>query len=694
MFVRSNRGQRWRRPARISIWLTAVVVGVVFVACSGGGGSAGNSPGDSAPSASGTPASPGKSWAGKDPAPDFPQGVTWFNVERPLTLADLKGKVVLLDFWTLGCINCQHIIPDLKRLEAEFGDALAVVGVHSGKYAAEHDDESIREAIGKYGLHHAVVNDPDFVIWKSFGANAWPTTVLVDPAGKLVGGHAGEGIYPLFQPIVDSLVKEFEAKGQVNRAPLPLKLDATSAATVLSYPGKVLADEAGGRLFIADSGHNRVLVAGLDGALRQAIGSGKEGFADGAASEAEFRQPQGLALSADGRTLYVADTRNHAVRAVDLANGEVTTIAGTGNQLQQLPGAGAQGKKTDLASPWDLVVVGQTLYMSMAGVHQLWALDLATGEISVFAGTSREGIQDGPRRTMATLAQPSGLTTDGQSLYWVDPESSSVRMVPAAGEGDVQTIVGTGLFDYGDEDGRGKSVKLQHPQGIVFAAGGLFVADTYNHRIKTVFPLNGATRTLSGDGTRGRADGPAESASFDEPGGLGFAGDRLYVADTNNHAIRTVDIVSGVVSTLVLSNLAVATGGAGGRLTKIALPPVEAAPGVSTLRVRIAAPAGYHLNSQAPSKLSFTVGDGRVLETSETGVSWSSDEGEVNVPVPVTLREGATTLTAAGQVFYCRGGEEALCFIQQVEISLPVTVAASSTRGEVRFDYTLPPVDG
>ncbi len=251
-----------------------------------------------------------------------------------------------------------------------------------------------------------MVNDPEFNVWRAFGASAWPTLVLIDPAGNLVGGHSGEGVYPLFQPILESLVHEFTENGLLQAGALPLALDAAPATAVLSYPAKVLADERGGRLYIADSGNNRVLVSSLSGELIRAVGTGKEGFADGAAGEAAFRQPQGLALSADGHTLYVADTRNHAIRAVDTSSFEVKTIAGTGDQLDRLPTSAAPARQVALASPWDVVVVQDALFITMAGIHQLWRLDLQTGTIEVFAGTSHEGIEDGPRRIMATLAQP------------------------------------------------------------------------------------------------------------------------------------------------------------------------------------------------------------------------------------------------------------------------------------------------
>ncbi|MGH2609932.1 MAG: thioredoxin-like domain-containing protein, partial [Tepidiformaceae bacterium] len=561
-----------RRLSRAATIAACVLVMVAALAACSGGGTPERAPEDGG-GGGGAPTPPGgrESWAGTQAAPEFPGGQVWFNVERPLTLADLKGKMVLLDFWTQGCINCQHIIPDLKRLEEEFGGALAVIGVHSGKYSTEHEDETVREAIGRYGIEHPVINDPDFVVWRTYGANAWPTLVLIDPAGNLVGGHAGEGVYPLFQPILAALLAEFE--GKIDETPLPLRLDASVASTVLSYPSKVLADERGGRLFIADAGHNRILVSDLDGRLERAIGTGAEGFADGAGEEATFRAPQGLGLSEDGETLYVADTRNHAVRAVELSSGRVTTIAGTGTQLDRMPGNEAKATETALASPWDVLPVGNRLFISMAGVHQIWVMNLESGEIAVFAGTSREGIQDGARQSVATLAQPSGLAADDFFLYWVDPESSSVRRVALAGEteGYVQTLVGTGLFDWGDEDGQGKAAKVQHPQGIAYEAGLLLIADTFNHKLKAIDAANFEVTTAAGTGEREWRDGPREMAAFDEPGGLSIAGTKVYVADTNNHLVRVLDLASGEVTTLTLTNLGV-LGGAAGTSSRVDVP--------------------------------------------------------------------------------------------------------------------------
>ncbi len=679
---------RWRRPFLMMLACVAVFVAMVAFTCSRGW-----PPNQPAPPGGSEVADAGEreSWAGTDPAPGFALGVTWFNVEHPLTLSELRGRMVLLDFWTLGCINCQHIIPDLKRLEAEFGESLVVIGVHSGKYATEHDNESIREAIQRYGLEHPVINDPEFVVWNAFGASAWPTLVLIDPAGNLVGGHAGEGVYPLFQPILKSLEAEFEAQGRLVRAPIPLSLDATPRTAVLSYPGKALADERSGRLYIADSGNNRVVVSNLDGELVKAIGTGREGFADGSAEEASFRAPQGLGLSEDGRLLYVADTRNHAIREVNTETFEVRTIAGTGEQLSRFPAENSPGTQTAMASPWDVVAVGNTLYISMAGIHQLWTLDLQGQTVSVFAGTSREGIEDGQRRIMATLAQPSGITTDGEYIYWVDPESSALRRVPLLGAGeDVETLVGTGLFDYGAEDGPGKKAQLQHAQGVAYDDGALYIGDTYNHRLR-VFDVTAKELGTASGSERGWADGAAGLAKFDEPGGLSVANGKLYIADTNNHLVRVFDPPTGQLSTLTFTNLAAISASVPGRVTKVELPGVTVAPGATNLRLTFGTPADYHLNGAAPSRVELTASNASVLALGERTLTWNTDEASVTLPVPVMLAEGTSTLALTASVYYCRTGAEALCFIGQFELSVPVTVAAGSSNGELAVSYELPP---
>ncbi|NNC74314.1 MAG: redoxin domain-containing protein, partial [Acidimicrobiia bacterium] len=287
--------------------LLALVLGLVAAACTSDASTPTVTTGDPTASptedgSSTTTTTLGQSFAGTDPAPEFPDGLDWLNTEAPLSIAELRGKVVLLDFWTYGCINCIHIIPDLERLETEYPDELVVIGVHSAKFASEGDTENIRQIVLRYGLEHPVVNDRDFEVWQTWGANAWPTVVIIDPAGNVVGGHSGEGVYDVTQPVIASLVAEFGANGVLDRSPVSFALEADGLPeTILSFPGKVLADPVSGLLYIADSNHHRIVAADpATGDVIDVFGSGRRGFRDGDARSARFDQPQGMVLSSDG----------------------------------------------------------------------------------------------------------------------------------------------------------------------------------------------------------------------------------------------------------------------------------------------------------------------------------------------------------------------------------------------------------
>ena len=252
-----------------------------------------------------------RSFAGTKPAPEFPAGLDWLNTDRALTLAQLRGKLVILDFWTYGCINCMHVIPELRRLEEEYPNELVIIGVHCAKFANETDTDNIRQIILRYRLEHPVVNDGDFLVWRIWGVRAWPTLVIIDPAGNVVGSYSGEGIYSLFKPIIKSLVQEFDAKGLLDRTPLRLKLDKEGVPeSGLSFPGKVLADETGGRLFIADTNHNRIVITDIaSGRVLKVIGSGEPGLNDGDFRTSTFNHPQGMALTFADFT-FILDLRS------------------------------------------------------------------------------------------------------------------------------------------------------------------------------------------------------------------------------------------------------------------------------------------------------------------------------------------------------------------------------------------------
>ena len=431
-------------------------------------------------------------------------------------------------------------------MEDKYGGALAVIGVHSAKFPAEKVTENIRQAAARNRLRHPIANDASFRIWRAYGIHAWPTLVLIDPEGRLVGQAAGEGNFEALDQAIGQLVRG----GKV--APDPrIQVQVRPEGGELRYPGKIAVGGEPASLFVSDTGHHRVLRCGLDGAVLTAYGSGERGFADGPAPQARFDSPQGL--WAEGGTLYVADTENHAIRAVDLAQGTVSTLAGTGKQARW--GArGGKGKDAALNSPWDVLVRGHDLVVAMAGSHQVWRMDLASGGIRPWIGNGRENILDGPAGT-AELAQPSGLALQGDVLTIADSESSGVRAFDLGSE-TLRTLVGTGLFDFGDAEGGGGNV-LQHPLAVLADGKELIVADTYNHRLKRLDPATGRVRFWLGTGKAGYADG--RQPAFFEPSGLALHEGKLYVADTNNHRVRVVDLKTGETSTLAITRKAVAS---------------------------------------------------------------------------------------------------------------------------------------
>lgn len=464
---------------------------------------------------------PPRSYAGTRAAPEFPAGLDWINTDgESLQLTDLRGRIVLLDFWTYGCINCMHVIPDLKRLKQDFGDRLVVIGVHSAKFENESRTDSIRQIARRYDRTEPIVNDSALEIWRAYGIRAWPTLLLIDPRGNGVGKLEGEGHYDTLHGVIGAMLVEFE--DELVDGPLPFDEAAVDAAhdDALMFPGKVLVDAASDRLFVADSNNGRIVVASLDGDVERVI--------DG------FQGPQGMTL-ADADTLFVADTVASTIERVDLASGTVTRVAGDGSRAY-LFNDRYVARETGLNSPWDVLWHDGTLYIAMAGQHQIWTLDPRAGELAAFAGTRREQLLDGPRRE-AGFNQPSGLALKDGVLYVADSEASAVRAIDLT-SGAVTTVVGTGLFDFGDVDGAGDAVRLQHPLGVSVGPDAVFVADTYNGKIKRLDPATRSVTTV--------ADG------FDEPGGLDVAGHHAYVADTNHHAIRVVDLRDGSVRQLTL----------------------------------------------------------------------------------------------------------------------------------------------
>jgi thiol-disulfide isomerase/thioredoxin len=626
-------------------------------------------------------------------APELTGGRGWLNTGKPLTIAALKGKVVLLDFWTYGCINCIHIIPDLKRLEQKYANQLVVIGVHSAKFENEKDTENIRRIILRYELEHPVYNDADYKVWQSYGVRAWPTQVLIDPAGYVIGSVSGEGNYELIDQVIAKVVAEFRKRGELNEEPLKLALErATVGELPLQFPGKILADEKGQRLFIADSNHNRIVVTRFDGTLIATIGTGVAGAADGAFEQASFFRPQGMAL--DGDDLYVADTENHLIRRVDLKSRNVATAAGTGQQTREYFKTGP-ARSIALSSPWDLQLVGRQLYITMAGTHQIWKLDLDKQEVATFAGSGREARLDGPLLE-AGFAQPSGITSDGKHLFIADSESNVIRSIDLA-SGAVVTLAGGDLFDFGDVDGTGDDVRLQHPLGVVARNGHVLIADTYNHKLRELDPRARSVKTFLGTGKPGQSDGAVPT--FYEPGGLSIADGKLFIADTNNQAVRVVDLKTKHTSTLKLKGLepprsnalvtsAETESGPNATESKVAPQTLRAESDVAIV-AQLELPKGYHLNPAAPQRYRISVAGG-APQLGLVNESQSLKNPELPLHVPLrTHAPGQTELHLQLTLFYCREDNTGTCRIKTLLWRIPVSVKSDSGAQEITVQAKL-----
>ena len=486
-----------------------------------------------------------------------------------MTLAELRGKIVLLDFWTFCCINCLHVLDELRELEEKHRDTLVIVGVHSPKFVHEAEHQAVVDAVDRYDVRHPVLDDPELATWKQYAVRAWPTLVVIDPEGYVVAQHAGEGHAHAIASLVTELEAEHAAKGTLRRGDSPY-VPPVAEPGVLRFPGKAVRLPSGGYL-VADSGHHSLVELAEDGETPvRRIGSGDRGFADGPAGDARFSEPQGLALLPDGG-IVVADTVNHALRRVDPATWEVTTLAGTGRQWWQNSPTSGPGREVDLSSPWDVAWFDDRVWVAMAGTHQLWTYAPAAGTVAVAAGTTNEGLVDGPAAE-AWFAQPSGLAATADRLWVADSETSSLRHVSRETDGSytVSTAVGTGLFDFGHRDGEAAQALLQHPLGVTaLPDGSVAVADTYNHALRRFDPATGEVTTLATD--------------LREPSGALVVDGDIVVVESARHRLTRLRLPEEALAVTATAH-------------RTQRPATEVAPGRLDLDVIFTPPAGQKLD--------------------------------------------------------------------------------------------------
>jgi len=614
-------------------------------------------------------------------------GRGWLNTGgEQLTLSSLRGRIVLLDFWTFCCVNCLHVLDELRPLEEELSDVLVVVGVHSPKFAHEADPDALAAAVERYEVHHPVLDDPELTTWKAYGARAWPTLTVVDPEGYVVAQLSGEGHAHGLKVLLTELVAEHEVKGTLHRGDGPY-VPPPPPRTALRFPGKAVALPDGGVL-VTDTAHHQLVE--LDPDLeteRRRIGTGSRGLVDGAATQAAFSEPQGLTLLpaevADkvGYDVVVADAVNHALRGVRLADGTVFTLAGTGAQLRRREGGGA-ALMQDLSTPWDVAWFDGQVVVAMAGVHQLWAFDPLARTVRVLAGTTAEGLQDGPAEE-AWFAQTSGLavTADGARLWLADSETSALRslagtgapadrevpevaddrlanVAPVARPGyQVATAVGTGLFDFGFRDGPAEQARLQHPLGVaVLPDGSVAVADTYNGAVRRYDPATGEVSTLARD--------------------LAEPSDLLVEADG-----ATLVVVESAAHRLVRVAVPAEAQRVDGGAQRTSRPPTDVAPGPLALRVAFTPPTGQKLDDRwgDPTRLMVSASPPELLRAGGGSAEGLARDLELDAAV------GEGVLHVSVQAAACDGDpdtgevpEHAACHLYQQDWGIPVRLVAGA----------------
>jgi thiol-disulfide isomerase/thioredoxin len=599
-------------------------------------------------------------------APEL-RGRSWLNTNgRELTLADLRGKLVLLDFWTFCCVNCLHVLDELRPLEDEYADVLVTIGVHSPKFEHEKDPRALAAAVERYGVSHPVLDDPTLRMWQEYAAKAWPTLTVIDPEGYVVASMAGEGHAKGLAPLFDELIAAHEAKGTLRRGEAA-DVPVTEPPTALRFPGKAAVLD-GGTFLVADSAHHSLVELAADGKTQlRRIGTGVRGRSDGKPQVAQFSEPGGLCVlpprvaELAGYDVVVADTVNHLLRGVRLATGEVCTVAGSGRQWRGTVDFDTHDAlAVDLSSPWDVAYFDDRVVIAMAGIHQLWWFDPATRTAGAYAGTTVEALRDGPLHE-AWMAQPSGLSTspDGTRLWIADSESSAVRWIA---DGELHTGVGQGLFDFGHVDGPAAAALLQHPLGVLALADGtVLVADTYNGAVRRYDPATRLVTTV--------ATGLAEPSDL-----VGTATGEVYVVESAAHRLVRIDADAVV-------------GDVGGARQRTERPVTDLTPGEIVLDVVFSPAPGQKLDDSfgPPTLLRVSASPPDLL------VKGAGEGSDLRRRLVVSDAVGSGVLQVVAQAATCDADSaHAACHLTRQDWGVPVRVGRG---GAARLSLVLRGLD-
>ena len=333
-------------------------------------------------------------------------------------------------------------------------------------------------------------------------------------------------------------------------AGLPFSADGTGAAARFSFPQASVSD--GSNLYVADTYNNTirkiVIATGVVTTLAGQVGLA--GAADGAGATATFNAPGGI--TTDGSNLYVADSYNNKIRQIVIATGMVSSVTGAANTAGAWGAADGAGTTATLSRPFSITTDGTNLYVADTYNNKIRQIVISTGVVSSVTGTantaSATGAADGAGAT-ATFNYPSGITTNGTNLYVADSNNHKIRQIVIT-TGAVSSVTGTTntASVLGAADGTGATATFKSPEGITTDGTNLYVADTYNHKIRQIVIASHAVSSLAG--APPGSDGTGTTAIFGSTGGIATDGNNLYVADTGNNTIRKILIATGMVTTI------------------------------------------------------------------------------------------------------------------------------------------------